>query len=169
MPLDHVRFFNNGSGLEAIMAIEAFPEIAVRIGVLMACFATAELTLRDLLSRILNISQEEAGDVLGHLNSVSLRTKIVETLASTKPDSELKKQVRALLSEIRWLASERNKYAHAQYVAPQGNNDQRLFRVAFFTDKKTKTLYDEMTISRVDTDIERAKHLICSLWQLLRA
>jgi hypothetical protein len=168
IPLDSVRYFNHGDGVEAILAMEAFPEIAQRVGVMMACFSTAELTLRDLLARVLSISQEEAGDVLGHFNSVSIRIQVVESLSSTYPETDLKEKVRGLLGEIQWLALERNRYAHGLYLVPADNTDRRLIRAAFFTDKR-KTIYDEMTTGRVDSDISRAKALLASLWDALRA
>ena len=167
--LEPVRYFDDGDGVYAILALEAYPQIAERIGVLLGCFSVAEITMRDLLAKLLSVSQDEAHDILGHIRSHGLRVKLIESIASTNPENSTKETIRNLLTEVDWLAKERNKYAHSFYAMPKDESDQRLIRVAFFSDQKKKPSYDEMTVAGVDADIARAKNLLILLWQTLRA
>ncbi len=68
---------------------------------------------------------------------------------------------------MRWVASERNKYAHAQFGIPQ-DGTHSLYRIAFFTDGRKKPLWDLIDHEKLDSDITRSKVLIVNLWDFLR-
>lgn len=163
-----VRFFDHGDGPHAILAIEAFPEIARQVGTVLACFSIIEITTRDLLAKLLSVSQDEAGEIIWHLQSQAARAKIIEAVASTKPDSNIKSEARKLLGELAWARSKRNAYAHSQYSVPADDDDRRLVRIGWFADLRRKKEWETLTPETVGQDIERAKALIVSLWTFLK-
>lgn len=165
--LDHVKIFRGDDGLlTCISALEAHPDLAAKIAIFIAYAAQAELCTRDLLARVLNIAQEAAQEILAPIQSQGLRLDLLDRIAATST-SPMKATLPATLTEMKWVASERNKYAHAQYGIPQ-DGALNLYRIAFFTDGRKKQRWDLIDHSKLGAEITRSKALVVSLWETLR-
>lgn len=165
--LDHVRIVRTDDGLlTCVSALEAHPDLAAKISIFIAYAAQAELCTRDLLAKVLRISQEAAQEILSPIQSQGLRLDLLARIASTSA-SPMTAELPSTLTEMKWVASERNKYAHAQYGIPQ-DGTFNLYRIAFFTDGRRKPLWDLIDHSRLDAEITRSKALVVLLWETLR-
>jgi len=158
---DQVRFFEDEGGLTARIPLDDAPELASRIGLLIAYFACVELTIRDLIAKSMGISQETAQTIVGPVQSLSTELDILEGTTALL-GNQRKDVLREIVSEIRWANSERNRYAHSQFASRK--SDEQIHRIEYFTDAKRTTKRTPIDNAALDAAIERMRRLICRIW-----
>jgi hypothetical protein len=159
----HIRFFKHGDEpVTAAIPLDDMPQIASRIGIFLALFAVVDLTTRDVLAKMLDLSQERAQAILGPISSYAAKLDMLEQSCLTLP-CNTQSTFAPIIEEMRWANTERNRYAHSQYAVREP--DQGLHRIEFFTDLKRSTKWTPISHESIDTDINRMRRLAASIWQ----
>jgi hypothetical protein len=155
--------------LTAVTTLDNHPEIASRIAILIGCFSVADLAERDILAKLLSITQDEAGARLWALRTQAERMRCIRETFESIANGGSKARALQLLPEIEWLTNARNSYAHALYaVRKEDGAMSAVYCRPFFTDSKKVTAWERVTVEELIDHITRARRLLVGLWDFLR-
>lgn len=143
------------------VALESVPVYAASIGILISCYAIIEGYIPQLLSRLINISEEDSKLILGR-SQIGERIQLVEALAKTKDDgNKAKKAIEIFAPKLTEATAARNKYAHSQYSITF--NDAVIVKSWIHDSKKKNKPESVEDINFISQEIEKAQSLICDL------
>ena len=153
--------------VDAETALELTPTVALPIALFIGHHAIVEMMLPGLFADILAISPTDAAHVLGCTRSSNSKIDMISaSLASSHLEKDKKEEIEDVLSELRWLNQERNRYAHALYI---GTGELGVIRRrSFHADTFRKASEDLIDTEDVELHCARAKRLQRVMWKLTK-
>lgn len=158
-----VKTFGLGSDEPASYTnIESAPQIAEKVGLIIATFALIEPQLPKLYSWITNMSKEDANASLSCIRSFAARLEIVEATLTNHTDTAKAHAVATwFCKQLKAANNLRNRYAHAHYrylsegsvnILPYGNRDKA----------------SVITLEAIEGDISALRKLAGQFFELFR-
>lgn len=153
------------------VALDAFPEFATQVGVLISCFALIESYMPQLISRTTGMDPSDAFLVSGSFISFSSRINLLETLLK-KRESTNQQVIAAehFIGTLKEANKIRNTYAHGTYsLSFEGGHcsptaKKIMFISSFLYDAKRKSPAKvEKDLDDAKNDVARIKFISCEL------
>ncbi len=143
-----------------IVALDAEPNFAAEVGVLISLFALVEMYMPRLMAKITGLDEEMAFTILSRFAKFSDRIDLLKSLSKIQPKTHARDKglLQKLLPRIRHINTLRNKYAHATYGI---TFDDDYMVTAFQSSGKPKET--RKSLHDVVADVNTFKHLICDL------
>lgn len=142
------------------VALESAPMFSADIGVYISCFALIEGYMPKLLSRLLNIDEQDAHTIIGRFQ-MGERTNLLEALSNLRDSTNLESvAIKAFIPRLIKATAMRNKYAHSQYSI---TFDDAIVVTSWLYDSKRNKQETTETLATIANEVEKIQSLICDL------
>jgi len=152
------------------VALDAFPEFAAQVGVLISYFAIIESYVHSLISKLTGTDEADAFVFSGSFMNFSMRVALLESLAKRRnPEDESVIIAKYFASLLREATKIRNRYAHGQYglsyeggvYSPTSKKIMRISTSLFDENRRSEETWRDL--GELGNEVQRLKVIVCEI------
>lgn len=131
------------------VALDNHIRLAAEIGILLSCFACVDLFPAIILAKMLQISDSNAGLLLGNFQSFAKKIAILDLIARANSGND------GVITLCKWMLkcnALRNKYAHRMYTANSDGKKEWFLASSWVPDLTRKTVHNTITPESVSQE-----------------